>query len=109
MWNENLTVFLKEQGISQKKAGEMLDTSQTMMSRYLSGRANVNSEFIIKLLKVFPNIDLRSIFTEEPPNRKEKIKNLPSLEINVINELEIIEEKITRIKEYLAQKSHKEK
>jgi transcriptional regulator with XRE-family HTH domain len=109
VWNEKLAMYLKTKGISQKEAGKRLDTSTSMMSRYLTGKDKVNSDFIIKLLKVFPDIDLRSIFSDEPPNLKENDFYDPPREINVINELEIIEKKITLIKEYLAQKSHKEK
>lgn len=106
MWNEKLARFLKNKGVSQKEAGEKLDISRSMMSRYLTGKDNVNQEFIIKLLKVFPDIDLRSIFSDDPPSHKEELS--PEEKENIINELETIEKKITLIKNYLAQKSHNE-
>ena len=109
-YHEKLRIFFKAKGLSQKKVAETMVVSPAMMGRYLSGSDNFSPEFITKLVKEFPEIDLKYIFTEdenimrhdtvmEPPSEYKKKED-------VLSELEIIENKIALIKIYLAQNCH---
>ncbi|MBX9886647.1 MAG: helix-turn-helix domain-containing protein [Flavobacteriaceae bacterium] len=107
-YNEKLRLFFKSSGLSQKEVSERLLVSPSMLSRYFKGSDNFSSEFIFKLVKEFPNIDLQYIFSDD--NEKSEI-NEPQVKysnepLDVISELEIIEKKIVLIKESLARKSH---
>ncbi len=102
-WNDRLRQYIKIQGISQKEAAILLNTSPSMMSRYLSGSDNINQDFIINLLKAFPEIDLQSIFSENKPIEVEEPDNS---EFNIEKELLEIQDKISKIREHLAQDCH---
>lgn len=105
-WNDRLRQYIKLQGISQKEAATLLNTSPSMMSRYLSGTDNINQDFIINLLKVFPQIDLQSIFNE---NKSIEVDEEEEKEFNVEKELIEIQDKISKIREHLAQDCHDKK
>lgn len=110
-WNDKLRQYLKNEGISQKEAAVLLHTSPSMMSRFLSGNDNINQDFIINLLKAFPEIDLQSIFSEAKEyKQEEKIKKVNEPQtLDVQLELNLIQEKIELIKLQLAQDCHAKK
>ena len=109
MYNEKLRLYFKKQGISQKEAAERLGHAPAMMSRFLSGTSIFDANFVIALIREFPDIDLKYIFSNgieklsivEEPKIGYRIK-----EEDVIQELEIIEKKISDIRNVLARKSH---
>jgi transcriptional regulator with XRE-family HTH domain len=108
-YNEKLRLYFKKNGISQKEAAERLGHAPAMMSRFLSGVSVLDANFIIALVKEFPDVDLKYIFSEEielesmvsEPGEDYGIK-----EENIIGELELIEKKISSIRNVLARKSH---
>jgi transcriptional regulator with XRE-family HTH domain len=106
MYNDKLKTFFTSKGLSQKKVGEMLGYSPTMMSRYYRGTDKINADFIIKMVKTFPDIDLKYIFSDEDTTHLVQ-EGKPFYGLNedtVDKELEIIEQKVANLREYLAQK-----
>lgn len=106
-WNEKLHKYLKEKKISQKEAGVLLSVSPSMMSRILSGRDGINQEFVKNMIIAFPDIDLKSIFTESVDEYKVAGNANGASEefekINIDAELAEIEQKIATIRKHLAQ------
>lgn len=109
-YNEKLGLYFKKKGISQSEAGERLGHSKSMMSRFLSGVSIFDATFIVALVKEFPDIDLKYIFSEEELKVEmveEPCEPYGMKEENIIPELELIEEKLANIKKCLAQNRHK--
>lgn len=107
MYNDKLKTFFESKGLSQKKVGEMLGYSPTMMSRYYRGKDKINADFIIEMVKTFPDIDLQYIFSDDNKNIiEEPITFYSQNPIDIIEELNIIEQKIANVRKYLAQNSH---
>jgi transcriptional regulator with XRE-family HTH domain len=109
-YNEKLHVFFKSKDLSQKNVAETLGFSPAMISRYLSGVSVFPPEFLTSLIKHFPDIDLRYVFMEDAVEEMVTI-NEPDAPYNpndkeVVNELQLIEDKIARIKNVLARKCH---
>jgi transcriptional regulator with XRE-family HTH domain len=109
MYNEKLKLYFKKIGISQKEAAEKLGHAPAMMSRFLSGASVFDANFITALVREFPEIDLQYIFSDEV--QKNTMVSEPSedygiKEGNIIEELELIEKKISNIRNILARKSH---
>ena len=107
-YHEKLRLFFKASNLSQKEVAERLEVSPSMLSRYFKGSDKFSPDFIVKLIKEFPEIDLQYIFSEEDENNilSEPIVIYTEKEIDVVKELELIEEKIVLIKQSLARKSH---
>ena len=110
MYNEKLRLYFKKNGISQKEAAERLGHAPAMMSRFLSGASVFDANFIIALVREFPEIDLKYIFSDD----KEKLSSVEEPKIgnvikeeDVIRELELIEKKLSNIRKVLAQSCHK--
>lgn len=57
---ESLKSFLKQKGLSQKQAGEILGYTPAMISRYLND-LDWNWDFITSLSSNFPEIDWNAI------------------------------------------------
>jgi transcriptional regulator with XRE-family HTH domain len=108
MYNEKLQLFFKEKGLKQYEIGEILGYSPTMIGRYLKGSDKINADFIIKMVKAFPDIDLQYIFSEEETtNSTQEPKPFYGLnEMNIEKELEIIGKKVENVREYLAMKKN---
>lgn len=109
MYNEKLRLYFKKNGISQKEAAERLGHAPAMMSRFLSGASVFDANFIISLVREFPEIDLKYIFSDDI--EKLSIVEEPKIgygikEKDIIGELELIEKKISAIRNVLARKSH---
>jgi transcriptional regulator with XRE-family HTH domain len=109
-YNEKMRLFFKNKRLSQKEVSEILGPAPAMISRFLNGTSDFGPEFIISLVKAFPDIDLKYIFSED-----EESKNIDQVEVasiygskdkKILVELEEIEKKVLNIKKYLAQKSH---
>lgn len=109
MYNEKLQFFFKGKGLKQYEVGEILGYGPTMIGRYLKGSDKINADFIIKLVKEFPDVDLQYIFSEDDAiNSIQEPKPFYGLnEMNIDKELEIIGKKVENVREYLAQISHK--
>jgi transcriptional regulator with XRE-family HTH domain len=109
MYNDKLSAFFKNKGLKQYQIGERLGYSPTMISRYLKGTDKINADFIIILVKEFPDIDLQYIFSDDVEKKSmvsEPSEDYGLKEKDIIRELELIEQKISSIKECLARKSH---
>lgn len=109
MYYEKLQLFFKKKGLKQKEIGEALGYSPAMISRYLKGSDKINSDFILILVKKFPEIDLQYIFSDENKNTSmvsEPCEEYGIKEEDIIDELQLIEKKISNIRECLARKSH---
>jgi transcriptional regulator with XRE-family HTH domain len=105
-YNEKLRLFFKKKGLSQKEVAEILGHAPAMISRFLSGESNFGPDFIISLVKAFPEIDLKYIFQEEEEGNmiSEPVEYYGIKEQDIVKELELIEEKISSIKKCLARK-----
>lgn len=108
---EKLSLFFKEKKLSQKKVSEIMEVSPAMIGRYLSGKDNFSPDFVCKLLLEFPEIDLKYIFSENSVHQLHRDSvNEPQegylKQEDILNDLSFIEEKIGKIKEYLAQNCH---
>lgn len=106
-YHDKLRLFFKAKGFSQKYVAEIMEVSPAMIGRYLNGSDNFSPLFICRLIEKFPDIDLQYIFSENKST--ESIKhavNEPQVgylkQEDVLNDLSFIEEKIGKIKEYLA-------
>jgi transcriptional regulator with XRE-family HTH domain len=106
MYNEKLGTFFKAKGLKQKEVGEILGFSPAMMGRYLHGTASIGPEFLTRLIKHFPEIDLNDLFVEE--NRNVDMVNEPRERygISVLLDISDIEDKLQLIKEKLTQKDY---
>lgn len=109
MYYDKLQLFFKSKNLKQYEIAEVLGYSPAMISRYLKGSDKINADFITILITKFPEIDLQYIFSDDrkelsvvrEPNTGYGIK-----EEDVIQELEMIEKKISDIRNVLARKSH---
>jgi len=109
MYYNKLQLFFKSKGLKQYEIAEILGYSPTMISRYLKGSDKINSDFILILIKQFPEIDLQYIFSDDRMKStavKDAYTGYSINEEDVIRELEIIQNKISDIKNVLARKSH---
>lgn len=108
MYSEKLMSYFKKKNLKQNEVAELLGYSPTMIGRYLKGSDAFKPDFLEKLVKHFPDIDLQYIFTED--STTDNVASEPQAaykkEEDIIDELELIQEKIEDIKKYLAQKSH---
>lgn len=108
-YNDKLRLFFKSKDLSQTKSAEIMGVSPAMMGRYLKGSDNFSPEFICTLVKEFPDIDLRYIFSEEEENLQmvsEPCEDYNIKEEDIVNELKVIEQKISSIRNVLAQNRH---
>lgn len=97
-YSKKLEAFFKSKGISQKEAAEKLSVSPTMMSRYLRGDAEFSGSFIVRLIATYPDMDLQYIFTDGEPNTVVEPRLGYTADINVMDELSSIQERIELIK-----------
>lgn len=98
-YSKKLHYFFKAKNISNKELAERLDVSETMIGRYLKGEANFPPSFIMKMVAVFPDIDLQYIFSEEATAIVGEVKSVYGKKMNVIDELSSIQERIELIKQ----------
>jgi transcriptional regulator with XRE-family HTH domain len=108
-YNDKLRLFFKNKGLSQKEVGKRLGHAPAMISRFWSGESSFGPEFVVALVREFPDIDLQYIFSEEETIYSvQEGKPFYGLnKDNVDKEMEIIEEKVANVRKYLAQISHK--
>lgn len=108
-YNEKLRLYFKNNGVSQREAAERLGHAPSMMSRFLSGVSVFDANFIADLVREFPDVDLKYIFSEEEENISmvsEPCEDYNIKEEDIVNELEVIERKISNIRNVLAQNRH---
>lgn len=108
-YNEKMRLFFKQKGLSQKEVSEILGHAPAMISRFLNGTSDFGPDFIISLVKAFPDVDLKYIFSDEI--QKPTAAQLPNVsygikEKDIIAELELIEQKLSGIREVLTRKCH---
>lgn len=108
-YNDKLRLFFKNEGLSQKEVGKKLGHAPAMISRFLSGESKFGPEFIVALVREFPEIDLQYIFSDEENSNmvQEPREHYGLKKENVDKELELITERITEIRKVLAQDCHK--
>jgi transcriptional regulator with XRE-family HTH domain len=105
MYNEKLQLFFKEKGLKQYEVGEILGYSPTMIGRYIKGTDKINADFIIKMVKEFPDVDLQYIFSDDEAKGTAEPKPYYGLDDDSIDkELNIIIQKAKKVREYLAMK-----
>jgi transcriptional regulator with XRE-family HTH domain len=110
MYNEKLRLYFKKIGVSQQEAAKRLGHAPAMMSRYLSGVSVFDANFVVALVREFPEVDLKYIFSDQ----KDAITKVAEATIEdgvkeddeIEKELQIIEEKLTSIRSVLARKGH---
>ena len=110
MYHEKLHLFFKKKGLKQYEIAELLGYSPTMISRYLKGTDKINADFIIKLVKEFPDVDLQYLFSDDDDDTNE-MAHEPNGDYglkqeNIDKELEKIGQKIIEIRKVLAQNRH---
>lgn len=109
-YHEKLRLYLKKNHIPQTEVAERLGHSPAMISRFLSGVSVFDANFVTALVREFPDIDLKYIFSDQEqdtPIAAEPDPNYGVKEGDVIKELEIIEKKLSSIRDVLAQSCHK--
>lgn len=107
-YNDKLRLFFKTKDLSQKELSEILGHAPAMISRYLSGESKFGPEFIVSLVKAFPEVDLKEIFTDDKNDAASEPKPFYGLTDETIDkELKIIGKKVANVREYLAQKRNK--
>lgn len=109
-YDEKLRLFFKNKGLTQKKVSEELNIAPAMISRYINGVSVFPAEFLTALVKHYPEIDLQYIFTEDDA-QKTKLASEPTAlydleEINLVDELQLIEDRIAKVRSVLARKCH---
>lgn len=108
-YNEKMRMFFKSKGLSQKEVSDLVGTAPAMISRFLNGTSDFGPDFIISLVKVFPDIDLQYIFSKDqtqPIAVQEPKVDYGTEDDDIIRELELIEKKISSIRKVLARKCH---
>lgn len=106
-YNEKIRMFFKQKGLSQKEVSEILGHAPAMISRFLNGTSDFGPDFIISLVKAFPDVDLKYIFSDDVANSstvQEPSVNYGIKEKDIIGELELIEQKISSIRNVLTRK-----
>lgn len=109
-YNEKLRLYFKKIGVSQSEVGKRLGHAPAMMSRFLSGASVFDANFIIALVREFPEIDLKYIFSddiEKLTSVQEPRESYGIKEGDIVDELELIEKKLSNIRKVLAQSCHK--
>lgn len=104
-YNDKLRLFFKNKGLSQKDVSIRLGHAPAMISRFLSGESVFGPDFIISLIKEFPEIDLHYIFSEDDTTNPAQVA-LPFQGLtndNLDRELEIIGKKVANVRDFLAQ------
>lgn len=109
-YNEKLSAFFKMKGLKQKEVAIAVGFAPAMISRYLGGTSVFPPDFLTALLKSFPEIDLKYIFSEDDLDEQHSMSE-PSTHYgitkdNVLDQLEEIESKLKEIRTVLARKSH---
>lgn len=110
IYHEKLRRFFKSKKLKQKEVGEILGFSPAMIGRYLNGTAGIGSDFLLSLLKNFPELDLNDIFADERNTEVYEVNELRAIyeKTTILNEIEDIEVKLQSIKEKLAKKDFRE-
>jgi transcriptional regulator with XRE-family HTH domain len=104
-YDEKLRIFFKNKGLTQKKVSEEIGIAPAMISRYINGVSVFPADFLISLVKHYPDIDLQYIFTEEEQNTSvvnEQLEHYGFADFNVIEELQLIEDKIAKVRAVLS-------
>lgn len=110
-YNEKLRLYFKKIGVSQSEVGKRLGHAPAMMSRFLSGTSVLDANFITALIREFPDVDLKYIFSDDIEKStavQEPTESYDIKEGDLVHELELIEKKIASIRKVLARKSHAE-
>lgn len=63
-YNQNFKDFFDLKGISNRELSRLIGYSETMTGRYLNGQ-KMPIDFILSIIKVFPDIDLNLIFKNQ--------------------------------------------
>lgn len=108
-YNEKMRMFFKSKGLSQKEVSDTLGHAPAMISRFLNGTSDFGPAFIVSLVRAFPDIDLQYIFSDDAVNSstvQEPIVNYGIKEKDIVEELELIEQKISSIRNVLTRKCH---
>lgn len=103
MYYEKLSSFFKSKKLKQKEVGAILGFSPAMIGRYLNGTAGISSDFLLRLSKNFPELDLNDVFTTDDVNAV----NDPSERYHkttILSDIGEIEMQLQRIKEKVIQK-----
>jgi transcriptional regulator with XRE-family HTH domain len=109
-YHDKLRLYLKKNNISQVGFADRLGHSPAMISRFLSGTSVFDANFITALVREYPDVDLKYIFSDQEDETSKAVETAPNYSIkenDIIKELEIIEGKISSIKSVLAQSCHK--
>lgn len=62
--NKKLKRFFQEKDLKYKDVAEVLGYAPSMLSQYLSGTKKLNLEFINRVAKHFPDVDLNYILKD---------------------------------------------
>jgi len=102
-YHKKLKSFFKEKGISNKQLSQRLGYSEVMTGRYLNSN-KPNYEFIMALIREFPEIDLNYLFKDfeiEVSEEKDTIQT--KNEATLIDEIEM---RLGFLKSKMAQNCH---
>lgn len=63
--HKKLKRFFQDKDIKYKDVAEALGYAPSMLSQYLSGTKKINLEFINRVVKCFPDVDLNHILKDK--------------------------------------------
>lgn len=111
MYHDKIRRFFKSKKLTQKEVGRILGYSPAMTGRYLNGTAGIGSDFLVSLLKNFPELDLNDVFAHEPNNEVYEVKELRAIyeKTTIFNDIEDLEIKLQLIKEKLSRTIQQER
>lgn len=110
-FSKKIKKYFKEQGITQRKVGQIMNWSELSVSRAMKSD-DLSITFIEKLIEYFPEIDLNYLLKNNKEEGGLSGVNEPKEKYGTLTEegklITEIEEKLNKLREVLAQNCHKD-
>ena len=99
---ERLKIVMEESGVTQSKLARKVNISDANLSMKFSSAKEVSADFAIRILKVFPDLNLNWLYLGEGAkykgmeveDLKREIMNLRQLLDEKIKEYQVLDEKV---------------
>jgi len=104
-FGEKMKELISIKGLSQKQFALQIEMDYSHANKFFTGR-KPNMEFISKVLKVFPNVDLNWLLTEQREDNNIMLvqePNTPYIPKEVTTYIQNIEENMNKLKSVLTQ------
>ncbi len=76
---DRLLIFIDNKGITPNKFGQMIEVSNAYLSKQKKNNANIGSQIIEKIVRIYPDINLDWLITGEGKMLKETTQHSPDL------------------------------